>query len=67
MIFDISKLTLDNLNKYSEINNYGRCVVCGEELRKRKKSKTCSNKCYQTLYKRKMRKNIICEKEVRKC
>lgn len=59
MVFDISKLTLDNLNQYSGIYNYGRCVICGEDLKKRRKSQTCSNKCYQTLYKRKMRASNI--------
>jgi len=59
MVVDISKLTLNNLNQYSKICNYGRCVICGEDLKKRRKSKTCSNKCYQTLYKRKIRASNI--------
>lgn len=57
MIFNISKLTSENLNEYSGIHSCGKCIVCGKDLTKRRKSKTCSNKCYQTNYKRKMRQS----------
>lgn len=46
MVIDISKITLENIDKYNK-NKIKRCPVCNKEFEiTYRKQECCSNKCY---------------------
>lgn len=46
MVIDISKITLENIDKYNK-NEIRRCPVCNEEFEiAYRKQECCSKKCY---------------------
>ena len=58
MVIDISKITLENIEKYNK-NKIRRCPVCNKEFETtHRKQVVCSNKCYY-----KYRRNKIKEEQ----
>ena len=46
MVIDISKITLENIEKYNK-NKIRRCIVCNKEFEiTHRKQECCSKKCY---------------------
>lgn len=46
MVIDISKITLENINKYNK-NKIRRCPICNKEFEiTYRKQECCSKKCY---------------------